>query len=77
MRNVFSFLVFFAITKAEKAARAAQEARTQQVGQEIANSIVATSPETTKKVVGETISYYFCDYDKERKYGITLPAFSQ
>ncbi|MBO4758029.1 MAG: hypothetical protein J5577_06235 [Bacteroidales bacterium] len=64
-------------TKAEKAARAAQEARTQQVGQEIANSIVATSPETTKIVVGETISYYFCDYDKERKYGITLPAFSQ
>ena len=62
---------------AQKAATVAQEARSYQVGQEIVNSIIATSPTTTNKVIGGLTLEFYSEYDKNKEYKMAVPVFGQ
>lgn len=62
---------------AQKAADAAQGARTQQVGAEIVNSIVSASPTTTKRTFVEITADFSAENEKEKEFKLAFPIFGQ
>ena len=62
---------------AENAAATAQIARKQQVRAKMVNSVLVSSPETTKKVVGEIMEDFYSEYDENKEFKITVPLFGK